>query len=122
MGNNKIHTKAKVLTSYLFIIVVAGIAITYFYNTINRVTKNNIPFNNHKKIYYITQTLSNLYENEVSERIDNEMNLNIHHKHKLKNVELYLDSLKSLSSDSNQITQINSIIKLLEQKKRMQKH
>ncbi len=110
----------KVILGYISIILIAIFSITYVYNTIKEVAGEDEPDNKSRlKVYLITNTLALLYESEALGEIiqpgHNDFNyINQPFDKALRN----MDTLRTLITDSTQLTKIDTINLLIEQKRR----
>ncbi|WP_102408946.1 ATP-binding protein [Parabacteroides bouchesdurhonensis] len=119
MSGQNGHITSKVVLGYILLITIAVCSVAYIYHIVRQVAGEEEPDNTSgRKIYYITNTLSLLYESEaLGQLIGTPNNEFTHFNRTLNKAHRNMDSLRVLITDSVQLLKIDTIDRLLEQKR-----
>ncbi|WP_099465204.1 ATP-binding protein [Parabacteroides provencensis] len=120
MSSQNRHITSKVVFGYILLISIAVCSVAYIYRIVRQVAGEEQPDStSRRKVYYVTNTLSLLYESEALGQLvgipDNDLT---HFNRTLNKAHQNMDTLRVLISDLQQQAKIDSIDMMLEQKRR----
>ncbi|SEF44110.1 ATP-binding protein [Parabacteroides chinchillae] len=120
MSSQNRHITSKVVFGYILLISIAVCSVAYTYRIVQQVAGEEQPDStSRRKVYYVTNTLSLLYESEALGQLvgipDNDLT---HFNRTLNKAHQNMDTLRVLISDLQQQAKIDSIDMMLEQKRR----
>lgn len=119
MNGKSGHITTKVIMGYIVLIFIAVCSVTYIYTIVEQVAGEGdsarLP---RQKTYLVTNTLSLLYESEALGQLLGMPKNEFHHYNRcLDKAHRNIDTLRILATDSLQLLKIDTIDRLLEQKR-----
>lgn len=113
------HITSKVIIGYILLIIIAVCSVAYIYTIVEQVAEEDdstsLP---RQKTYFVTNTLSLLYESEALGQLLGMPENEFHHYNRcLDKAHRNMDTLRTLVTDSIQLLKIDTIDFLLKQKR-----